>query len=221
MVRWLLLMLALVSCPLPASAQVRRVAVMDFINTAKDPAMEWLGPSVAETVTTKLHAIRGLQLVERAQLTRCSRSRSCPSPISSTRRRLSRSGSSWAPSKSSSARTRASAAQQGRYAEALSHYDRSLNLMRRLGDEPGQGRTLNNIGVIHERRDRYLEALSHHARSLKLREQLGDQPGRRRPSITSATFICGKAAMRRRSTITSAASSSRRRSEMSPVSRTR
>lgn len=139
MVRWLLLMLALMSCPLPASAQVRRVAVMDFVNTAKDPAMEWLGPSVAETVTTKLHAIRGLQLVERAQLTRCSRSRSCPSPISSTRRRLSRSGSSWAPSKSSSARTRASAAQQGRYAEALSHYDRSLNLMRRLGDEPQAG----------------------------------------------------------------------------------
>jgi len=30
--------------------------------------MDWLGPSVAETVTTKLNAIRSLQLVERAQL---------------------------------------------------------------------------------------------------------------------------------------------------------
>ena len=41
---------------------------MDFVNTTKDPAMDWLGPSVAETVTTKLNAIRSLQLVERAQL---------------------------------------------------------------------------------------------------------------------------------------------------------
>jgi TolB-like protein len=67
MARWLLLLLSLVLLPLPASAQVRRVAVMDFVNTTKDPAMEWLGPSVAETVTTKLNSIRSLQLVERAQ----------------------------------------------------------------------------------------------------------------------------------------------------------
>ena len=53
-----------------ASAQTspRRVAVLDFANTAKDPSAEWLGPAVAETLTTKLHAIRALHMVERAQL---------------------------------------------------------------------------------------------------------------------------------------------------------
>ncbi len=58
--------LALVATPV--LAQVRRVAVLDFVNTAKDPAIEWLGPAVAETLTTKLHALRSLRLVERRQL---------------------------------------------------------------------------------------------------------------------------------------------------------
>lgn len=61
-------LLGLLVLAAPASAQSRRVAVMDFANTAKDPALEWLGPTVAETITTKLQAIRTLQLVERAQL---------------------------------------------------------------------------------------------------------------------------------------------------------
>jgi tetratricopeptide (TPR) repeat protein len=66
--RWLLLMLSLVLLPGLASAQARRVAVLDFVNTTKDPSMDWLGPSVAETMTTKLNAIRHLQLIERGQL---------------------------------------------------------------------------------------------------------------------------------------------------------
>lgn len=57
-----------VACAAPAHAQARRVAVLDFTNSGRDAALEWLGPAVAETVTTKLHAIRGLQLVERLQL---------------------------------------------------------------------------------------------------------------------------------------------------------
>ncbi len=49
-------------------AEVRRVAVVDFVNTAKDPAFEWLGPAVGETLTTRLTALRNLQVVERTQL---------------------------------------------------------------------------------------------------------------------------------------------------------
>lgn len=52
----------------PVHAEVRRVAVLDFANSGKDPALEWLGPAVADTVTTKLQAIRGLQMVERTHL---------------------------------------------------------------------------------------------------------------------------------------------------------
>src|SRR5438876_1066465 len=52
----------------PAAAQSRRIAVLDFANTTHDPALEWLGAAVAETITTKLHAIKSLQLVEHGQL---------------------------------------------------------------------------------------------------------------------------------------------------------
>lgn len=54
----------------PAAADTRRVAVLDFINTTKDQAVEWLGPAAAATITTKLNAVHSLQLVERAQLYR-------------------------------------------------------------------------------------------------------------------------------------------------------
>lgn len=52
----------------PAEAQPRRVAVLDFANTTKDASVDWLGPAAAETITTKLNAIRALQLVERLQV---------------------------------------------------------------------------------------------------------------------------------------------------------
>ena len=68
MTRWLLLTLALVLFSLPASAQMRRVAVIDFVNTTKDPAMEWIGRGAAETLTTKLQNAPTLQLVERAHI---------------------------------------------------------------------------------------------------------------------------------------------------------
>lgn len=62
------LTIVLLAGPHHAEAQPRRVAVLDFANTAKDPALEWLGPAVAETLTTKLHAVRALSLVERTRL---------------------------------------------------------------------------------------------------------------------------------------------------------
>src|SRR5438309_100431 len=60
--------LVMLASPVPVDAQARRVAVLDFANSAKDPAVEWLGPAVAATLTTKLHAVRSLHLVERLQL---------------------------------------------------------------------------------------------------------------------------------------------------------
>lgn len=60
---------ALLLSPLDSgAASQRRVAVLDFGNSSRDPAMEWLGPAIAETLTTKLHVVRDLQLVERLHL---------------------------------------------------------------------------------------------------------------------------------------------------------
>ena len=56
--------------PSVSHAQARRVAVLDFANAAKDPAVEALGPAIAETLTTKLQSIRVLHLVERHRLYR-------------------------------------------------------------------------------------------------------------------------------------------------------
>lgn len=68
--RCIVVAMAAVLSAMPAHAQSRRVAVLDFASTAKDPTVEWLGPAVAETITTKLAAIRSLHLIERAQLYR-------------------------------------------------------------------------------------------------------------------------------------------------------
>lgn len=61
-------MAAFVASPTSVRAETRRLAVLDFVNSSKDPATEWLGPAVASTLTTKLHALRSLQLLERSQL---------------------------------------------------------------------------------------------------------------------------------------------------------
>lgn len=62
--------LILVLAAVPAYGQTRRVVVLDFANTTKDAAVDWLGPAAAEDITTRLHALRSLKLVERAQLYR-------------------------------------------------------------------------------------------------------------------------------------------------------
>jgi len=41
------------------------IAVLDFTNVALDPEIAWLGPAIAETVTSDLAAIEGLRVVDR------------------------------------------------------------------------------------------------------------------------------------------------------------
>jgi tetratricopeptide (TPR) repeat protein len=66
----LLVLILMGVLPSVSHAQARRVAVLDFANTSKDPAIEALGPAMAETLTTKLHSLRALHLVERDRLYR-------------------------------------------------------------------------------------------------------------------------------------------------------
>ncbi len=62
---------------------------------------------------------------------------------------------------------------QGRYAEALSYYERSLRLAEKLGDEPSQALTLTSIGVLHAGDGRYAEAMKLLDRALEIADRLG------------------------------------------------
>lgn len=52
--------------PAPAARATRTVAVLDFTNMTGDPAVDWLGTGIAETVTNDLRAIRELTVIDRA-----------------------------------------------------------------------------------------------------------------------------------------------------------
>lgn len=57
--------------PRTAGQQARhRIAVLEFENLTKEPGINWMREAVPETLTTKLHAVRGIQIVERRQLPR-------------------------------------------------------------------------------------------------------------------------------------------------------
>ena len=51
-----------------AAAGPRRVAVMTFSNLTREPADEWIGSGIAETVTADLKNVQGLEIVGRAQV---------------------------------------------------------------------------------------------------------------------------------------------------------
>ena len=52
----------------PAADRFKRIAVMDFENTNKDKALDWMGVGLAETLSTELGRIQDLTLVERKRL---------------------------------------------------------------------------------------------------------------------------------------------------------
>ena len=65
----------------------------------------------------------------------------------------------------------------GRNDEAMSCYEESLAIVRKLGDAIAQAQTLNNIGDLLRRQDRYDEAIDALNRAIALRERLGDDRG--------------------------------------------
>lgn len=56
--------------PAPAPAEPREptIAVMTFANITGDGTDDWIGSGIAETVTTDLKAVHGLQIISRAQI---------------------------------------------------------------------------------------------------------------------------------------------------------
>jgi len=66
---------------------------------------------------------------------------------------------------------------QGRWDEALQHYQASLDIARALGDRQGEAQTLGNIGNVYASQGRWDEALAHYQASLDIFRALGDRHG--------------------------------------------
>ena len=62
-----------------------------------------------------------------------------------------------------------------RYEEALTAFERNLEMARQLGDPATEASALNNIGAIYERQGRYDRAREHYEQSLNLREMIGSK----------------------------------------------
>jgi tetratricopeptide (TPR) repeat protein len=58
--------------------------------------------------------------------------------------------------------------------EAIGSFQRALALYLELGDRPGQGRVLGNLGHVYRRLGRHAEALEHYRRHLEMHRAIGD-----------------------------------------------
>jgi len=66
---------------------------------------------------------------------------------------------------------------QGRYAEALQHYNKALTAREQLRDLKGLSTSYNNIGLIYWAQGQYSEALAFHQMAMTTFEQIGDLEG--------------------------------------------
>ena len=63
---------------------------------------------------------------------------------------------------------------QGRYDEALSYYERSLEMAQRIGDTVTTARQLNNLGAISHLQGNFERAIDYYHQSLQIFRELGD-----------------------------------------------
>ena len=66
---------------------------------------------------------------------------------------------------------------QGNDAQALEHFQRSMQMFAELGDQDGIARSLDAIGSVYSREGRYAEALDSLRQALTKRQGLGDKRG--------------------------------------------
>jgi CHAT domain-containing protein/Tfp pilus assembly protein PilF len=64
---------------------------------------------------------------------------------------------------------------QGNYAQALEHYQRTLKLAEEIGNKALIAFTLVDIGTLHSSQGNYTQALEYFQKSLKLAEEIGDK----------------------------------------------
>ena len=63
----------------------------------------------------------------------------------------------------------------GDYGQALSHFDSSRELYRRLGNHLGEAKVCQNLGVLADRQSRHADALAHGEEALHLYRAVGDR----------------------------------------------
>jgi tetratricopeptide (TPR) repeat protein len=69
-------------------------------------------------------------------------------------------------------------ASRNEFTQAIDYYDRSLRILRELGDKSAEARILGNLGITHERQGRFVEAVNHYQQSLNIFEELADRVGK-------------------------------------------
>jgi tetratricopeptide (TPR) repeat protein len=65
----------------------------------------------------------------------------------------------------------------GRYEEALSYYQQSLEIEREIEDRQGEAISLNNLGIAYNSLGRYEEAISYYQQSLEIYREIGNRRG--------------------------------------------
>ena len=65
----------------------------------------------------------------------------------------------------------------GRYQEAISYHQQSLEIDREIGNRGGVAKSLGNLGIVYKNLGRYEEAISYHQQSLEIYREIGDRGG--------------------------------------------
>ncbi|CAD5978635.1 Tetratricopeptide repeat protein 28 [Planktothrix tepida] len=65
----------------------------------------------------------------------------------------------------------------GRYKEAISYCQQSLEIYREIGDRGGEASSLCNLGIAYNCLGRYEDAISYHQQSLEIDREIGDRDG--------------------------------------------
>lgn len=78
---------------------------------------------------------------------------------------------------------------QGKFPEALSSWQQSLDIFTTIGDREGQANLLNNIGTIYHNVGDLVKALDYYFQSLKIAEPTGNKLPSPPRSATSALRI--------------------------------
>jgi CHAT domain-containing protein len=66
---------------------------------------------------------------------------------------------------------------QGRYGQALAHYEQALALMEEGGDRAGPGTVLTSMGALFQAQARYESALASYRQALELVQEMGNRAG--------------------------------------------
>ncbi|MDQ3765478.1 MAG: tetratricopeptide repeat protein [Actinomycetota bacterium] len=71
-------------------------------------------------------------------------------------------------------------ARQGRYGQAIEHFQQAIVLFREINDRGGEARALDSLGLFHWRQGRYGQAIEHFQQAIVLFREINDRGGEAR-----------------------------------------